>query len=427
MSDLTTNASKAGTLSITVAARSSNLSKAQIHEVLEQLHKFHPNVSFLPKFCETKGDLDKLTSLRELEKTNFFTDVVDELVLQRKCRIAIHSAKDLPDPLPKGLKVVAITEGQDPRDALVFPIDISLSSESVIATSSERREKLVRKVFPDVRFVDLRGTIEERLSQIDRKNIHGVVIAEAALIRLGLGHLNRILLDGETTPLQGKLAIVSRDDDLEMQKLFLPLDTREKILYLGLDPSRFIRDANIIHLPVIYTERIHESPLHIESYSHVIFTSKTAVDFFRPSALINKTVIAIGPATEKRLHEKGIKPITAPRATQEGVIELLSSLDLQDGRILWPKSSLSRDVLEKFFIENNIFYTAVDLYHTKTLFQKTIDLEHIDEIIFTSPSTVDGFVNNYGNIPICKTLTCIGPITKAYLSKTMYQTELSNS
>ncbi len=78
----------------------------------------------------------------------------------------------------------------------------------------------MRQLFPHVRFVDIRGTIGERLGCLERREVDGVVIAEAALIRLGWTHLHRIRLPGETALLQGKLAIVTRQEDSELNAFF---------------------------------------------------------------------------------------------------------------------------------------------------------------------------------------------------------------
>src|SRR5437660_354876 len=106
--------------SIVVAARASPLSRAQVEEVQQALRLFHPNITFQTKWLETTGDKDLTTSLRDLPQDNFFTKEIDEMLLSGACQIAIHSAKDLPDPLPKGLKRIALTKGVDPRDALVL-------------------------------------------------------------------------------------------------------------------------------------------------------------------------------------------------------------------------------------------------------------------------------------------------------------------
>lgn len=192
------------------------MSRAQVQEFLEE-YRFLPIV-FEPVWVETTGDLDRTTSLRSLGKTDFFTRELDQLLLSGSIRLAIHSAKDLPDPMPQGLVLAALTKGLDPRDSLVF--FSPLPSSPRIATSSQRREEAVRCIYPDATFVDVRGTIHERLDWIKEGRADGVVIAEAALIRLQLTDLPRIFLPGESAPGQGKLAIVVREEDSEMRLLF---------------------------------------------------------------------------------------------------------------------------------------------------------------------------------------------------------------
>ncbi len=200
-------------LSLSIAARSSPLSQIQVQEVLAELQLYHPEIVFSATYLASKGDNDQLTSLRQLEKTDFFSYELDQLVLKETCRLAIHSAKDLPDPLPTGLTVVALTKGIDSSDALVLAEGQLLSDlplGACIATSSIRREEIVKKLRPDLTFVDIRGLIHQRLAKLERGEVAGVVIAEAALIRLGLTHLNRVRLPGPATDYQGQLAIVAR-------------------------------------------------------------------------------------------------------------------------------------------------------------------------------------------------------------------------
>lgn len=207
---------------IRVAARDSKLSRAQVDEVLELIQKYHPSIRFEPVWIKTSGDIDQNTSLRTMEKTDFFTKEVDEQVLHGHVRIAIHSAKDLPGSLPIGLQIAAVTEGVDSRDCLVMRekdrIE-TLPKYSKIATSSLRREEIVKNIRHDLSFIDLRGTIEERLSLLRKQKADGVVVAYAALIRLKLTHLNFQFLPGPTVEGQGKLAIICRESDREMMEL----------------------------------------------------------------------------------------------------------------------------------------------------------------------------------------------------------------
>jgi porphobilinogen deaminase len=78
--------------------------------------------------------------------------------------------------------------------------------------------------------VDIRGSVDQRLALLDRGEIEGVIMAEAALIRLKLTQRLRHFLTGDTPPLQGKLAVVARKEDLEMRELFAPLNRKAACL-----------------------------------------------------------------------------------------------------------------------------------------------------------------------------------------------------
>ena len=189
--------------SLAVGARGSPLSRVQFKEVLQELRQFYPGIELRPIFVATKGDKDLKTSLRTLEKTDFFTREIDVLQLGGGCRLSIHSAKDLPEPLPKGLVVAALTKGVDPSDSIVLRNGETLESLPVnakIGTSSVRREKNILDLRSDLMCVNIRGIIQARLALLDKGAVDGVVIAEAALIRLGLTHRNRIALPGERAP-----------------------------------------------------------------------------------------------------------------------------------------------------------------------------------------------------------------------------------
>ena len=215
---------------IRVGARRSPLSCKQVEEVFFELRSFHPLVTFQTFLVDTLGDGDQATSLRTLDKTDFFTREIDTLLLKGGCRIAIHSAKDLPDPLPKGLVLVSLTRGIDPADVLVFREGESLETLSKvpkIGSSSLRRDEAVKKILPEAQIFDIRGTIENRLQQLDSRKYDAVVMAEAALIRLGLCQRDRFRLQGTSTPLQGKLAVVAREGDEEMRQLFSCMNRAE--------------------------------------------------------------------------------------------------------------------------------------------------------------------------------------------------------
>ncbi len=215
---------------ITVGARDSQLSQVQVQEVLEELKRHHPHVAFHPLLMETTGDQDQKTSLRDLGKTDFFTRELDIAQAHGEFRIAIHSAKDLPENLHPELEIIAVTKGKDPSDSLVIPegetVD-SLPSGALIATSSERREEAVKELRSDLAFCDVRGSVLRRLELLENGRIDGIVVAEAELLRLNKEHLNRVRLPGETVEFQGQLAITAKKGDQEMLHLFSCIDSRD--------------------------------------------------------------------------------------------------------------------------------------------------------------------------------------------------------
>lgn len=216
-------------MKIRIGARKSPLSIAQVKEIYHELLKFAPEVEFGLKTYDTPGDRDLITSLKPLEKTNFFTHDIDEAVLSTEVDIGIHSAKDLPEPLDPNLEIYAITQGVDTRDSLVMypPYTLkTLPQKSRIGVSSVRREEFLKEIRPDFQFIDIRGNIQQRLDLLKVKKVDAIVIAEAALIRLGLTDINRTILSCDTAPLQGKLAIVGKKGNEQLIKLFKYIDIR---------------------------------------------------------------------------------------------------------------------------------------------------------------------------------------------------------
>jgi uroporphyrinogen-III synthase len=211
----------------------------------------------------------------------------------------------------------------------------------------------------------------------------------------------------------------------------------KKVLYLGTDPEQFERDEQslkeLIHYPVIkIIPRSVENPdircayEDLDLYTHLVFTSKNAVQVFcqhmnlldkHLSDLNTKIIAAIGEATAAKLGSQGLIPSwTSKVETQEGMVEMLSKIDLKNAYVFLPRSALSRPILLNFFKEQKIRFQACDLYDTVTqALDPKPDLTQVDEIVFTSPSTVKAFLEIFGRFPSGKKLSAIGPITQEAL------------
>lgn len=198
----------------------------------------------------------------------------------------------------------------------------------------------------------------------------------------------------------------------------------KKVLYLGTDPHHFECDRKIVHLPLIQIipcEEAKEAFQEMEKYTHLIFTSKNAVEIFfsfYKEKLINKIFVSVGKVTAKHLEAHGYTPqLVAREETQEGIIQLLKNENLSDAYLFLPRSSLSRPILVDFLRAAGVAFCAVTLYKTELLKPKVVpDLNEFEEIIFTSPSTVEAFFQLFQNIPMNVKLTPIGPITSKALN-----------
>ncbi len=171
-----------------VGTRASKLALVQTRETLEHFKGIFPGITFEAIPTSTPGDRDRTSDLRK-SPSDFFTRDLDEAVMSGKIDCAIHSAKDMPDPLPDGLDWFWLPWREDPRDVIVVPAGKStndIPDKPRIGASSERRETWCRKRFPEAQLCNIRGSIEERLVQLDQGNYDIIIMAAAALIRLGL-------------------------------------------------------------------------------------------------------------------------------------------------------------------------------------------------------------------------------------------------
>lgn len=168
--------------------RTSRLALVQTRDAIRRLASLLPGLRFEEVGVSTPGDRDLSLDLRESPQ-DFFTRDLDEKLLAGEIDLAVHSAKDLPDPLPDDVDWFWLPWREDPRDVLIRPPGLGLDSlpaNARIGVSSERREEYCRRRFPDARQLPIRGNIEERLRQLDEGQYDLVVMAGAALNRLGL-------------------------------------------------------------------------------------------------------------------------------------------------------------------------------------------------------------------------------------------------
>jgi len=152
--------------------------------------------------------------------------------------LLVHSLKDVPTVLPDGCEIGAILEREDPVDSLVVKAGVAwrtldeLPDGSVVGTSSVRRVAQLKRSFPKLTFMDVRGNLNTRLAKLDAADgrYTALILAKAGLVRLGMGH--RVTSD-ITAPIlyhavsQGALAVEIRSNDTQVRELCKSLTHRQ--------------------------------------------------------------------------------------------------------------------------------------------------------------------------------------------------------
>jgi hydroxymethylbilane synthase len=218
---------------IRIGSRKSQLALVQTHWVQEQLQKRFPDICFELQTMSTQGDKILDVALAKIGDKGLFTKELEVGMLNQEIDFAVHSLKDLPTRLPSGLMLAAITERENPADALVVhekykdkQID-TLPEGAVIGTSSLRRLAQLRHHFPHLSFKDVRGNLNTRMAKLDAGEYDALILAVAGLERLSMGERIHQVLPKEISLHavgQGALGIECRADDIELLSLLKAIE-----------------------------------------------------------------------------------------------------------------------------------------------------------------------------------------------------------
>jgi hydroxymethylbilane synthase len=205
---------------------------AQAESVRRRLAVAWPDRRFEIVTIETVGDRVLDRPLPEIGGKGLFTEELEAALLAGDVHVAVHSLKDLPTDLPEGLKVGAVCEREDPRDAWVARGGgagaLALAAAGArIGTSSERRRAQVLALRPDLEVAAVRGNVETRLRKLDEGQYDALIMAAAGLVRLGLSERVTSFLEPPAwlpAAGQGAVAVESRADDTATDALLVAIE-----------------------------------------------------------------------------------------------------------------------------------------------------------------------------------------------------------
>jgi len=198
---------------IRIGTRDSELALWQAHTVENQLKALGYATEIVA--VKSTGDLILDVPLYELGITGIFTKTLDVAMIQGHVDIAVHSMKDVPTALPKGIVQAAVLERANVNDILVHKGDTGfLHDAGTIATGSLRRQAQWLHRYPHHKVTDLRGNVNTRLQKLKDNDWNGAVFAAAGLERINLLPDNYIDLDWMIpAPAQGAMVVVAMEND----------------------------------------------------------------------------------------------------------------------------------------------------------------------------------------------------------------------
>ena len=198
---------------IRIGTRDSELALWQAKTVEKKLNDLGYKTEIIA--VKSQGDIILDKPLYELGITGIFTKTLDVAMISGQVDIAVHSMKDVPTALPKGIVQAAVLERANILDILVHKGNTDfLDGDAIIATGSLRRQAQWWHKYPKHTVVDLRGNVNTRMQKLIENNWDGAVFAAAGLERINLKPQNYINLDWMIpAPAQGAMVVVAMAED----------------------------------------------------------------------------------------------------------------------------------------------------------------------------------------------------------------------
>ncbi|NBO54053.1 MAG: hydroxymethylbilane synthase [Actinobacteria bacterium] len=210
---------------IRIATRGSDQARTQAEAVGDALRSAWSDLAIEYVIVSTTGDQKQDVPLHQIGGQGVFVKEVQNAVLDGRADLAVHSAKDLPAATHPELAICAFVRRRYPRDALIGVALNALEQGATVATGSIRRKAQLRRLRPDLQFVELRGNIRSRLGKVPAGG--SIVMALAALEILGETNAVAEVLDiSAMVPMvgQGCVAVECSAHNSQLMELMAAVD-----------------------------------------------------------------------------------------------------------------------------------------------------------------------------------------------------------
>lgn len=259
-----------GNPSLVIGTRGSQLALTQSGMIRDQIAKDFPEYRVRLEKIKTTGDKITDVPLARVGGKGLFVKEIEEALLSGKVSLAVHSMKDVPTVLPKGLHLGATTEREDPRDAVFTrsgrPL-MDLPKGARIGTSSLRRQSQIKYSRPDFEMVPLRGNLDTRIKKLQTEGLDAVIVAAAGVRRMGWeDRINELLSPEICLPAigQGALGLECRVQDPRVNEVVKRYDHPETASCVRAERALLKRLEGGCQVPIAAFARLNGGGLVLE-------------------------------------------------------------------------------------------------------------------------------------------------------------------
>ncbi|MBU3820723.1 hydroxymethylbilane synthase [Flavobacteriaceae bacterium XHP0103] len=388
---------------IRIGTRDSELALWQAKIVQSQLEKLGHKTQLVP--VKSTGDIVLDKPLYELGITGIFTRTLDIAMLNHDIDIAVHSLKDVPTMLPKGIVQAAVLKRGNVNDTLVFKNneEFLASQEAVIATGSLRRKAQWLNRYPTHTVVDLRGNVNSRLQKLEDNDWNGAIFAAAGIGRIGLRPEEAINLDWMIpAPAQGTIMVAALKENEEVLNICKELNHEETEICTSIEREFLNKLEGGCTAPIGALAYIKNEEVNFKGV--LLSTDGTKrIDVTRVKKLGEHKDIANYCANY--IIERGGKRLMDTIKKSQIKTNIYSTKSLTEGQ----KSLFDEKVKTD---SSDFIKISFNRIHPRFL------KNEIKNVIITSKNTVEALLTNYSAIELqFKNIYCVGRRTKQLVEK----------
>ena len=217
---------------IVIGSRGSKLALIYAENVKAKLKEVFSKDIEIKKIV-TSGDENQKDRLSDLGGKGLFSTKIENELIENKIDIAVHALKDMPSIETDGLKTNFFIKRNSPNEILISNGNIkfkNLKPNSIVGTSSYRREYQLKNKRSDLIYKLIRGNVDTRIKKLEEGNYDAIILSKAGINSLDLNDkITEEFSTDEVIPCagQGIIAIQCRENDFEMKELLEKINDKE--------------------------------------------------------------------------------------------------------------------------------------------------------------------------------------------------------